>query len=545
MISEALAQRAQTIRTRHEELFRSFPRYQLDLSWPAIGTLDLLATQLRTKTFLTTGELELFDEIVAYVGAFLHDVWTLCLEEADIQLAGSDRYETDVFLSATRGKIIGRGNELRLPLTAVLRDALFGTSGSYPTFLNQVRERSLHDRRLSSVVLGLLSFASPQIAGLEVIPAENVGAIQKVVQALLSDSSAFFYARCFPGDSAGSDSSLYSQGLILPPIGFEEKSRGLRSAAQLYRTLLGSDISNDDRITLLANLTLVPDEQIEMTASAVLAGVMELDSTAPELVHRLRNRLQIYRPGVLPAIQNIRALRGKTWTAVPADDGTTMATGDLLPLLSRLECFGRLSSVLEANGSAGLLAELELVALLPPKERAIALLSKKGVTDPASQFMLQLFGIDEALQLREVELPEKALLHLKPAVGSQPKILQSAYASLCAQLHLLMPAPLEAEPLARRAYELSERSSSFAAELLAESISLQNPQADELEALAADHPQNVKVRLAWINNLRAKGATDRVFFEMKSAAVEAGNDPRFFASLTSFLAEERMEVLKK
>lgn len=539
MISNALTARADLLRGRIGTLFQTFPRYQLDFTWPSLGTVDLLARSFRNKPFLRTEELELFDRIVAYVGAYIHDAWSILFEEAQISLETIDEFEREVVISAVGGKVLGRTKKIELALSKTLYQVLLAKEYDLPVTQTFSRKLSLDSYRIQPYVLGVLTRTNGFLKGdARLTEFELSGREIQLINGMLSTSAAYYYERCFPTELSGSDATLYAQGLILPPIGFNEKQIGIRSSGQLYQTLLGSPLSNEERRELLLNLGLIADEQIATAALSCIAGsTLESDSeNTTKISGRIRSLGNSIKP-LFVCIQNIRAIRQEGWSFDPA---LTSKDRDAFgSLIKNLSLFGWMSEILVTKLSHAALFHIELFENLSESSGIAHLLAFNTPECPADMPLVQLFAVDQAIEAEFLDLAQKVLEHLKLALFSFDRETQSVYFALCAKAQLVVENYDEALQLSEQAlkyYEKCELARSVICVALLE-FEAANDREERLSAHVRASENNIDIRLNWSEFLFRKGEIDRAFFELKAIANIAANNPRFFNLLCRVLAE--------
>jgi hypothetical protein len=485
MIAEEIETRATALLFRINELFKTFPRYQLNLSWPNFGTLDLLSRAFRGKGILDSNELLLLDQITAYVAVFLHDSWKILDEKKEISVSINSANETEI--TVKRRPL----SDLRLNLSRLLSEALVNTD--YTLVYNEKESRRIArgKHRLSHLVCRLLG---------EELKPEKLA----VLNGLLATQCAYYYQKNFPSELAGGDPALYAQGLILPPFGFEELPPGLRASGKLWQVILGSPLTERERVVLLKNLTLFPDEQI---SSAALPILMVLD---PHEVPALSGFIE-----QLPAAQNILALRGESFQL-----------SELPEAVRRINFFGDLTQLILRESPEEELFQFEKLAFIPEDKRVPFLISLES----RDGFYLQLLACDLAISGGMTKLAAEILERLLSALpGRSPQSIISFY-SLSAKLKIVLGEYEEALRLAERAES---------AVLVLKSLVTQKIPQSRIESLVRENASNPRVRLEWARYLFLNADVERAFFELKPLASGLCNDEEFFLLLSAVLSEYR------
>ncbi len=276
MIDESAIELSVEFARYWNNLLKDFPRYQLDTSWPSIGTLDLIFAPLRGRKSISEGESLMLRGASAYLAGIAHDCWESWPESTSVQVSfGDGVHATDILIRATRGPLIEEGKSATINVTETLRATLRDVPNPLPVFSDGLRYLTPDANLISSIASGICSGLSPYVDGpwSTKRPEEFSSNLANTID-LLSRTAAENYIKVYPSEAIGSSPKVYHPGLILPPISFDEKIYGARAISGLADFLLANVPEAEDRISLCQNLARSPDELI---ATAGLGSLIALN----------------------------------------------------------------------------------------------------------------------------------------------------------------------------------------------------------------------------------------------------------------------------
>ncbi len=256
-----------------------FPIYQLDGTWPSVGTLDYILYPLRGRDDLTESEVATAHGAACYIAALAVETWRAFGSGGEVTLLLSGAASPDVMLSISGGELLKNDGKFSVAVNQALRRFLREDESIYEVFPGHKRLLYPDQRTISTFAIGIIAGLTPYGKG----PwssrriDDHLPALPAIVN-LLSDSCSRYYARVFPQEEQGRIAELYRQRLILAPAGVLEPFPGTNATAGLCSFLTSRKYPVEISSALVENLAQFPDETI---AAAGYATASHLQAQNP------------------------------------------------------------------------------------------------------------------------------------------------------------------------------------------------------------------------------------------------------------------------
>ena len=286
-------------------LLTDYPKYALDLSWPSVGTLDLILSPLRFAGEIFPEQRKLLLGASAYLAGMAYDCWTHFPESPKVWLTLTEVEEPEITLGICGGHFLEQDQIFSVNVTSALRRVLTAPENPLPFFEQSTRSLTYSHNIVSLFAVGLFSGLCPYGKGrFTKLRDETALPHLIVVNELLSRSAAEYYSKVFPGEALGASAALYRDRIVMPPPGHREKFPAIRSASALVEYMKTQEVPSEDMQRLALNLAHSPDEFSMITGFSVLAA---LSSPCPcAELQAVGESLSGYRPYLRPAVMAAR-----------------------------------------------------------------------------------------------------------------------------------------------------------------------------------------------------------------------------------------------
>jgi len=527
-------------------VFQEYPRYQLDLSWPSVGTIDYLLFPLRRKKTLSAVERRMVQGAAAYLGVMARDCWSKISKGGQASVSFVPE-SGDVLLRIDGGSRLRQGDYFAVAVSKVLEKILQHPPNPFPAFEKAAFSVVPESNMVGLFAAGLFSGLCPYGAG--AWRKESLAGFAEAlapVHAQLAAMCAAYYRNLYPTEQLGADSRLYYGYLIFPPPGFEEKFPALRAAGGILEFLRSINASTKQMAEVGLHLATFTDELISSAGFALAAALYDehphpklkaIAAAAPERFSLLR-----------PAVMLVRTMLGKeeSWLEL-RKIGKTDDAQRLLHIERELG----LVPLVHMNGFSGLehpLLDDVLEALCWRDAAAAREIMKRFrmLHDITAEFLLQ--EIYLSLLLGDFPEVEEQLKFL----GSREEHLDISELLDC---HLLNARFLKAQGKneeARKAFTdtfaiaARDQDSYFDAgrelALLEYQIGNNNRAQEILKEIILLRPERVHARLLYAALLRESGAEEEFAEEMPRLIMLSPNSRQVFALLVETLIAKSKEL---
>lgn len=301
MISEKVITLARQFREFCNEKTVQYPEYQLDLTWPSIGTVDLFTSTLRKKKSLNEAEVEFLHGASALIAGIASDAWKHFPDSLEVSVA-FDEQRGGVVLEARGGGFLAEGESQEVALSSALGEILRELPHSFSYFQRHTRLLPEDYNFVSLFAGGVAAGLSPYgKGGWRKKSLKHFSHYLGTAEQYLARTSADYYKRVFPNEPIGAESELYLANLLLPPATIAEpfpSARGVRSVLEYVRE---KNIASSELPTLFENLARSPDELIS-SVGFVLSAALCSAEPKPRLVAIGKSKSQV-TPKLRPALQ--------------------------------------------------------------------------------------------------------------------------------------------------------------------------------------------------------------------------------------------------
>ncbi|MCC6220642.1 MAG: hypothetical protein IT291_05290 [Deltaproteobacteria bacterium] len=298
---------ANTLCAHMQRLAEALPEYELNLTWPSVGTLDLLTYHLRGKTTLEENDLYLINCVAAYLAGMTHDIWARYPERLaiDVKLSPSVKEEVIIAARFTSGPLANK--TFSIYLSQILNNLLVNPPKVLPVFADFRRRVPSDHNILSLFATGLFSGLCPFFAEGPWNSASIADCAEhlSIFEQVLAKSAATYYAKVFPLELLGQNHEIYLNNLVLPPAGHKEDFVACRATANLTSFLVKQKCLPKDVERLAVNLARSPDELISQAGLALAIALQKREVEPPLYIRSIceakKNYVHLLRPAVMLA----------------------------------------------------------------------------------------------------------------------------------------------------------------------------------------------------------------------------------------------------
>lgn len=327
MIEESISKLAFGFFSFWNKILEKHPRFHLDFTFPSVGNLDLFLQHLIRKEEYNAKDLSHIQGAAAYLGMIAYKCWLTFSPAAEVKLS----LLVDEIILSIKGGDFQKENEIsQINISKNLKNVLQNPENPFPFFSKVKRNLMPKPKLISMFALGLFFGLSPYVEGkLKEIEEQDFLKKIKVVLYHLSVSCAEYYQRLFPTEKLGAKAALYHNFLILPPLGQNEKPYLSRNTHQLNLYLSKLQVTKEEKIQLLFNLSIFPNELISYVSFSLLTAYHE-----QPLPNRLKLLSESYREAAFSLFDNINyinKLLNENFSLTTM--GTTFSSLGLAPLM--------------------------------------------------------------------------------------------------------------------------------------------------------------------------------------------------------------------
>ncbi len=345
MIEESISELALGFSSFWNKILEKHQRYHLDFTFPSVGNLDLFLQQLIRKKDYNAKDLSHIFGASCYLGVIAYKCWSTFSAKAEVKLS---LVAEEVILSIKGGDFQKENEVSQINISKNLKNILENPANPFPFFSKIKRDLTTNPKLISMFALGLFFGLSPYAEGkLKEIEEQDFLKKIKLVLYHLSLSCAEFYRRVFPVENLGAQAELYHSFLILPPLAYNDEPFLSRNTHQLNFYLSNLQVTKEQKIQLLLNLSTFPNELIALVALSLLTAYHQ-----KPLPNRLKLLAESNKETAFSLIENInyinKVINEKFSLIEAADIFSSLALSPLM-LLSPKDYISMNEDILLAN----------------------------------------------------------------------------------------------------------------------------------------------------------------------------------------------------
>jgi len=252
--------------------------YRLDFSLTSMTTLDIILSSRNTPRTLSEKDEELIKGAAAYLGIATYTCWQEMTPRPKIKLVSRTASQFEIALEVVSGPHILEEKIVKINLVSTLRKLIENTPNPFPSFEKFIVPRTPHMDIIYCFAKGLLSGLSPYLNGpWKDIPAENFTQQLRDVSVHLAIGVSRYFAFRFSQDQILSRPALFTESILLPPIGYEEEFPLIRSTHHLIKSLQALEAQEKEIEQVALHLIMTPDSSLN-SLGFILASVFEFQN---------------------------------------------------------------------------------------------------------------------------------------------------------------------------------------------------------------------------------------------------------------------------
>ncbi|MDD2942139.1 MAG: hypothetical protein PHC51_04150, partial [bacterium] len=191
------------------------PIYQLDMSWPSVGIIDLCLNHLRGRMTFQKMEIHLVNSAAVYLALIAQSIWQQFPDKPDTEVY-RDQESGDIILRARGGMYLATEEQFTVNFSQILFQLLSREPTQLPVINGFVRPVDRQENLISTICLGIFSGMSELGEGSW---ARINNAMENprsyLTSSFLAKSCAFYSKRVFSDDLVAQDSALYYEGGLI------------------------------------------------------------------------------------------------------------------------------------------------------------------------------------------------------------------------------------------------------------------------------------------------------------------------------------------
>lgn len=279
------------------------PIYQLDMSWPSVGVIDMCLKHLRSRMTFQKMEIHLIHSAAVYLAVVAQSIWQQFPDKPDTEIF-RDKENGDIILRARGGMYLATGEHFTVNVSQTLFQLISREPTQLPVINGFVRQVDRQENTLSTICLGIFSGMSEiGDGGWARISNALENPRSYITSSFLAKSCAFYAKRVFSDDLIAQNSALYYEGgLISPPLGYDEQPIGASRVLTLLDYMRSKGLTNEQMLLTATNLSQNPDNQISwlgLALSIALTNSTPYPATLRYAVQARRTSSCLLRPAVL------------------------------------------------------------------------------------------------------------------------------------------------------------------------------------------------------------------------------------------------------
>lgn len=247
-----------TKRTLHEKA-----SYRLDFSLISMTTLDVVLNSHQTPRSLSEADLELIKGAAAYIGIATYACWQEMTPRPKMKLVTRTSSDFEIALEVVQGPLITEGSIIKINLVSTIKRLMEKPPDLFPSFERFIVPRTPHLNIISTFAKGLLSGLSPFLEGpWKNIAVENFAQQLREVSIHLALGVSRYFAFRFSQDQFLSRPAIFTESILLPPIGYKEEFPYIRATQHLIKSLLSLEAQEKDIEQVALHLLTTPDSTL-------------------------------------------------------------------------------------------------------------------------------------------------------------------------------------------------------------------------------------------------------------------------------------------
>ena len=331
MIDQSIREQAQSFILFANQQTAGYPQLKLDLTWPSIGTLDLLLFPFRKKESLAETEETLLDGATSYLAIIAYDCWSTFPDKLELNLT-QEAPQLEIVLSAKGGQFLSPREKFLVNISKSLRKVLLSPEDPFPVFADLKRTLPEEHNLISLFASGLVTGLCPYGEGpWKNYSLEEFAPYLTQAHSYLAESSAGYYQQTFPQEEVVHTAETFLSNLILPPAEYLEMFPAGRAVEATLDYLLSENVSETNIRRFALNLISTPDELLSSVGFAIAVASSEERRPANAVVYS--QSLPAYAFRLRPAVMIAREKLGGIGDWVKAaEEKNYGAARKLIPL---------------------------------------------------------------------------------------------------------------------------------------------------------------------------------------------------------------------
>ncbi len=317
MIADEVLELSDGFAASWNEILAPYPKYQLDYTWPSIGTVQMIVHPIQHKGFLDPVDLQVIQGATAYLITFLYGMFSVYADSPKVKVEFIPDEISEYLLTIEGGKYLKQGEKVTLRFVSTILNKVLRPEEPFPYFEKTSIRLEPGLGSIPFFMLGLLTGLSPYYEGpWKGLDDRDLADYVQFAERVLAESCVLYYKRVFPGEPLGQERSFYERRqLIVPPFGHKQEDLLTRPVFWL----LAKDMQQNPGLKkCLHNLATSPLQTLSLPAIVALYAVVDesdlpwfkpLGQDTAAILHRIRGAITFARTCVrIPEFPEVAAI---------------------------------------------------------------------------------------------------------------------------------------------------------------------------------------------------------------------------------------------